>query len=156
MEELEKLLAERSDKALGHVATIAEWQAAVESLCATVEAHLEPLRASGRLLIDYRIDLTTEEGLGTYKTKGLGLRFDGVPGVVTLQAKSALVVGVRLPGGEWRTGVRGRVDLSYGAIRVPLTQDRAAALRWSIGLDDALVALDEASLERAIKLLLGL
>jgi len=139
-----------------HLAIIADWQQAVEALCQTVEDFLEPLHAGGRVMIDHLIHDTTEEGLGAYTTKGLGLRFTGVPGTALLRARSAMVAGVRLPRGSWRTRVRGRVDLAYGAIRVPLTRDSDADMRWSIGVDDALVVLDESSLGRAFKLILSL
>ncbi len=156
MEQLAKLLDERSAKVPDAVERIEKWQDDVAALCAVVEASLEPLRAAGRVLIDHSIDETTEEHLGTYKTKGLGLRFRDVPGKVKLRAKSALVVGVRLPNGAWTTGVQGRVDLSYGAVRVPVVRVGSEPTEWQIGIDDELEDLSEPKLERALRNLLGL
>lgn len=156
MEALQRRLAEMSEKDTGYLDTIKEWQSGVKELCRTVEEIVQPLRHADQLRVDRRTDDVTEDGLGSYTVDGLDLRFADIPGAVQLRAKSARVVGIRMPNGAWRTQVQGRVDLERGAIRVPLTRDRAAGLKWKIASGGELRPVSDDALQAALTLLLGL
>lgn len=154
MNKLQKLLDTRSTILPEAAELIGQWKADVEALCLAVEALLQPLRAAQRLLIDRRSDQVTEEDLGTYTVDGRTLRFRDVPGEVKLTAKSPMVRGVMLPSGRWVVGVNGRVDLSYGALKVPLVRRGDGEVTWWVGQGDELLPFDESALESAIASLL--
>lgn len=130
-----------------------QWVQDVHELILKIESYLDPLRQDGRVLCHRDFLEVAEEGLGNYRIERLGLEFRQIPGQVELVPKSALVRGIRLPNGAWKTGVSGRVNLSYGALTVPLTRVQDV---WNIAIGADIKPLDDTRFQVAVSELLGL
>lgn len=149
MEQLGKLLSERSSRLPDADRIVARWIAAVHDLGSRTEQYLGPLQSKQNVLIDRHTEEMSEEGLGTYRIERWSYRFNGVPGAVELRPVSPLIVGLRAGG---RRDTRGRVDLEYGGVRISLALLSDA---WVIALaDDDLQPFNESTFERALLRLL--
>jgi len=155
MGELERLLDEEEQLLPDHQEIIRNWDQDTTSLFGQLEAWLHDFRLKGKVLIDYDFEELNEQELGPYKVQMRRFRFRGVPGPIDVRPRSPLVVGVRLPDGGWESGTQGRVDLSRGAIRLPLVRTATSPIHWKVGIGNQLVDLTEQSFERALKVLLG-
>lgn len=97
-----------------------EWLTALEQLFAGIEGWLGPAVSAGVLTTNRSSTDVTEQDLGTYEAPMLHIS-DGRL-TVRLQPVGARVVGLVASGGRRHTGLRGRVDLVCGPIKIPVVR----------------------------------
>jgi hypothetical protein len=100
-----------------------EWKRAVESLFLEIERWLAPA-VNDRVLVITRSEVTiSEQDLGEYQAPVLEIS-DGQL-TVRLEPVGTRVVGVVSSGGARHIGLRGRIDLTCGPIRIPIVRNTA-------------------------------
>jgi hypothetical protein len=97
-----------------------EWLQALGQLFTDIEGWVKPAVDEGVLRISRSSTEVVEQDLGDYmapileiRARGLTLRFEPI---------GIRVVGVGAPGGHRLIGMRGRVDLICGPIKIPLVR----------------------------------
>ncbi|WP_437923234.1 hypothetical protein WMF37_29875 [Sorangium sp. So ce291] len=103
-----------------------EWLDAVEALFADVEAWLRPAEGEKVLSMIRSETEISEQDLGDYRAPVLEIRAGRH--TARLEPVGPRVVGIIASGGRRHLGLRGRVDLVSGPVRVPL--GRTATGAW--------------------------
>lgn len=97
-----------------------EWLAALDQLFRSIEEWLGPAVSAGVLTTSRSSTDVTEADLGMYEAPVLHIS-DGRL-TVRLQPVGVRVAGVVASGGRRHVGLRGRVDLICGPIKIPLAR----------------------------------
>ena len=104
-----------------------EWRRALDQLFAEIERWVAPAVGAGVLTTRRSEIEVTEQDYGSYMAPVLEIR-DGRL-TVRLAPVGGRVAGVVVSGGERHLGLRGRVDLVCGPIKVPLVRTSSGAWR---------------------------
>jgi len=100
-----------------------EWLGALKKFFTEIEGWLTPAVTAGVLTTARAESEIVEQDFGDYRVPVLEIRSGGL--TVRLDPVGVRVVGVVAAGGRRLLGLRGRVDLVCGPIRVPLVRDAA-------------------------------
>jgi hypothetical protein len=103
-----------------------EWLGALRKLYTDIESWVRPAVAEGVLKTSRSEIEIVEQDFGEYMAPLLEIRAGGL--TIRFLPVGARVVGVVATGGHRLVGLRGRVDLECGPIRIPLV--RAADNQW--------------------------
>jgi hypothetical protein len=98
-----------------------EWLQALDDLFTTIEGWLDPAARAGVLSLTRYKRAIIEQDLGDYEAPVLQISDSEL--TVRLEPAGARVVGVVAAGGRRYVGLRGRVDLVCGPIRIPIVRD---------------------------------
>jgi hypothetical protein len=104
-----------------------EWLRAVDELFTEIEAWLGQAVHEGVLTTTRSETAIIEQDLGNYAAPLLEIRAGGL--TVRLEPVGAGVAGIVASGGTRHVGLRGRVDLVCGPIRIPLVRTSTGAWR---------------------------
>ncbi len=102
-----------------------EWLDALEKFFTEIEGWLAPAVTDGVLTTARSETEILEQDFGDYQVPVLEIRSGGL--TVRLEPIGVRVVGVVAAGGRRLLGLRGRVDLVCGPIRVPFVRGAAGA-----------------------------
>lgn len=102
-----------------------EWQQALGDLFAQIEGWLAPAVSAGVLSVTRSETPIVEQDLGQYTAPTLQIS-DGRL-TVRLEPIGGRIAGIVAAGGRRHIGLRGRVDLICGPIRIPLVRTSSGA-----------------------------
>jgi hypothetical protein len=98
-----------------------EWLSAVERLLSDVKSWLEPAEREGVLQTRWSSVEVIEQDLGSYTAQVLEISARGL--TISLRPVGGRVTGVVAGSGHRLVGLRGRVDLVCGPIKIPLVRE---------------------------------
>jgi hypothetical protein len=98
-----------------------DWLQALDELFRSIEGWLEPAARDGVLSLTRSKRAIIEQDLGDYEAPVLQISDGGL--TVRLEPAGVRVEGVIAAGGRRHIGLRGRVDLVCGPIRIPIVRD---------------------------------
>jgi hypothetical protein len=97
-----------------------EWIADVRDVLSQMQRWLAPLGTRATVTTaDFPF---SEPDVGAYRAPGASIELHGVPASIDVTPAGLQIEGVRLTDGRFTAGMRGRISLSYGALKIPIVR----------------------------------